>query len=93
MSLYSVPHMCIWCMLNINAVWQGPFFSSFVSENVMKKMYNVCPPQSRRDFQEVEFILTMSHVFSALFPCVAEVAVVTAHCFVWFSILSSVEVR
>lgn len=54
MSLCSVPHMCIWYMLNINAIWQDPFLSSFVSENAVKKMCNVCPLQNERDFQEVE---------------------------------------
>lgn len=55
MALCSVPHMCIWRMLNINAVWQDPLFSSFVSENVGKKMCNVCPLQKERHFEEVEF--------------------------------------
>lgn len=54
MALCSIPHMCIWRLLNINSVWQDPLFSSFVSENVGKKMCNVCPLQKERDFEEVE---------------------------------------
>lgn len=47
MSLYSAPHMRIWCVLNINAAWQAPFPLSFVSENVAKKMCNVHPLQNK----------------------------------------------
>lgn len=62
MSLCSVPPMCIWCMLNINAVWQDPFFFSFVSENVVKKMCNVCPLQKEKDFQNVDLAWQQAHI-------------------------------
>lgn len=55
MSLYSAPHMCIWCMLNINAAWQDPFSFSFVSENVVKKMCNVHPLQNK-SFKEWDYL-------------------------------------
>lgn len=55
MSLYSAPHMCIWCMLNINPSWQDPFSSSFVSENVAKKMCNVHPLQNET-FKEWDYL-------------------------------------
>lgn len=55
MSLYSAPHMCIWCMLNINASWQDFFSPFFVSENVAKKMRNVHPLQNET-FREWDYL-------------------------------------
>lgn len=78
MSLYSAPHMCIWCLLNINASWQDPFSSSFVSENVAKKMCNVHPPQNET-FSEWDYLQKPRA------PCVilAPETAVSVHCLIW----------
>lgn len=67
MSLYSAPHMCIWCMLNINALGRILFSSSFVSENVVKKMCNV--PLQNETFRKWNFLDNKPHILYTVSAC------------------------
>lgn len=78
MSLYSAPHMCIWSLLNISASWQDPFSSSFVSENVAKKMCNVHPLENET-FSEWDCL----HRPRAPPIILALEAAVSVHCLTW----------
>lgn len=58
----GLPHVFVLCTAHVHMAHAkykcclagSFFFSSFVSENVGKKMCNVCPLQKERDFQEAE---------------------------------------
>lgn len=66
------------CLLNINASWQDPFSSSFVSENVAKKMCNVHPPQNET-FSEWDYLQKPRAPRVILAP----EAAVSVHCLIW----------